>query len=59
MHIVSDFEFVQLESLANIADLEPDIVITEGIVAEEYKKDEDCYSQFDKKISFLSIINLS
>lgn len=54
MHIVSDFDFVQLDSLDNMADLKPDIVITEGIVAEEYKKDEDCYSQFDKKISFLS-----
>lgn len=55
MHLVSDFEFVQLIEIPeeNAGYLES-IAIVEGIIPDEYKKDKVCYSHIDKKVSYLS-----
>lgn len=55
MNVVSDFDFVQLESLLMREEMKNiDVRIREGIVPNEYKFDKECYSHVDKKISYLS-----
>lgn len=55
MHIASDFEFVQLKPLQEGAEKEKtQIYILEGVVPDIYKFQKECYSQIDKKISYLS-----
>ena len=41
MHILSDFEFVQLEALEEIDKEQADVIICEGVIAEEYKKEKE------------------
>ena len=54
MHILSDFEFVQLEPLEEIHKEKADVLICEGVVADEYKKDRECYSKIRKEVSYMA-----
>jgi len=54
MYIESDFDFVQLEPIEEIQKEKADVTICEGVIADEYKKDRECYSKIRKDISYLS-----
>lgn len=54
MCIESDFDFVQLDPLEEIHKEKADVIICEGVIADEYKKDRECYSKIRKEVSYMA-----
>lgn len=53
IHIVSDFEFLQLNSASEVVEKDS-VWIQEGSLPEQYKLEKDCYSKIERDISYLS-----
>lgn len=54
LHLISEFDFVQLQEKEAMDITDQTVWIQEGVVPEDYKFEKNCYSSIDKDVSYLA-----